>query len=126
MRWLWCIRKVMFRKRLNRLKTKVHAVRAYQYAYNGNILTKSSMKHASLSVLLFALFHISGLTHDSKTLPDTISRFDGKYVLSGCRLRELLFSDIYFLGLYLPNPETDSADIAGSGRVFLLKMLHEG
>lgn len=88
------------------------------------------MNLARACVLLLELIHISSHANSAEvsgnTLPGSLTRFDRDYVLSGCGLRELLFSDIYLLGLYLPSPETDPVAIAKTGRVFLLKVLYKG
>jgi len=87
------------------------------------------MKKLSLALLVL-LFQITSNTEAADisgyTLPDTISRFNKSYSLSGCGLREMLFSDIYLLGLYLETPTADPATIRNSGRIFLLKVLYKG
>lgn len=61
-------------------------------------------------------------------LPDSLQRFDSVYSLSGCGLREFLFSDIYLLGMYLPLNHGDVSEIAdaGVGKIFLLEVLYDG
>ncbi len=77
----------------------------------------------SLPTTLLKSAKISGTS-----LPDSLQRFDNDYRLHGCGLRELLFSDIYLLGLYLNQPDTGSDNLIDSRRprIFLLKVLYKG
>jgi len=89
------------------------------------------MRNCFVFILALAVnFPVTGYTAeiDGHTLPDSITRFDTEYTLSGCGLRELLFSDLYLLGLYLPESGTDPARIVDSDadRIFLLKVLYKG
>lgn len=83
-----------------------------------------------LSLLVF--FSLPGRLESAEIegydLPDSITRFDTPYRLSGCGLRELLFSDIYLLGMYLPADAPRDATMreAGTGKIFLLRVLYKG
>lgn len=86
------------------------------------------LAHAVFACTLLLSQFVQGAEIAGHTLPDTVQRFDRTFRLSGCGLRELLFSDIYLLGLYLEEPGSTLADIAdaGTGKIYILRVLYKG
>ena len=77
---------------------------------------------------LLATMPLDAAEVNGHILPDNISRFDTSFTLSGCGFRELLFSDIYLLGMYLADGGREAGAIRDRqvGKVFILDVLYEG
>lgn len=82
----------------------------------------------TVALVLSLAFPLGGhaVDIDGHALPDTLDRFGARFTLRSCGVREFLFSDIYLLGLYLPDSLSGTSGVFDNDRIFLLKVLYKG